>query len=262
MTTNRPRATQLPYPLLPPFAGRWRYAALAATLAVLMLSAAPAGAQPTPTSNSSMNAVPGILSSIKPTQHFDNPGTNPKITSASYSTTDYYVEADLVIAANGLAFFRVKTAAQLNAMDEPPTNPFTVVVTVTMTNDEQQSATKDINLVTSWPKLPPPQGPVLATSTANAPPGVTVSAFVEYFFDNVGTGAHLTNATFSTLAYYVEADTGIVDDSFLQLRAKTSEQLNEMSPPPSNPFTVEVTLTMTNDQGQTATGTVEYVTNY
>ena len=260
MTTNRHRAVELFSSLLFPRAERRRCTALAAVLAVLALSAAPAAAQPTANAINSQPAAPGYQIYIRPAVHFDNSGTNPRITSASYSTMAYYVEANTLISG-GLAFIKIKTAAQLNAMDEPPPNPFTVVASVTMTNDEGQSASKDINLVTHWPKLPPPPGPVPSRSTANAPPGLTVSAFVEYFFDNAGTGAELTGASFSTLAYYVEANTGITD-GFLELRVKTSEELQAMSPPPSNPFTVAVTLTMTNDQGQTATGTVDYITHY
>ena len=258
MTGNLHRAAEPFASLLSSRAGRRRCAALAAALAVLILSSAAAGAQPTAKPNSSQRATPGFLLSINPRSHFDNPGTNPRITSASYSNTAYYVETRV---ARGLAFFRVKTAAQLNAMDEPPPNPFTVVASVTMTNDEGQSASNDINLITHWPKQPPPPGPVLSRSTANAPAGLTVSAFVEYFFDNPGRGAELTNASFSTLDYYVEANTGITD-GFLELRVKTSEELEAMSSPPPNPFSVSVTLTMTNDAGQTATGTVDYVTQY
>ena len=231
---------------------------IAALAVVLALSSAAAGTELTAKANPSQNTPPGFLVSIKARSHFDNVGTNPRITSASYSTMAYYVEARI---ANGLAFFRVRSAAQLSAMDEPPSNPFTVVASVTVTNDEGQSASADINLNTRWPKPPPPPGPAFARSTANAPAGVTVSAFVEYFFDNAGTGVELTNASFSTLEYYVEANTGIAN-GFLELRVKTSEELEAMSPPPPNPFTVAVTLTMTNDAGQTATGTVDYVTQY
>ena len=258
MTTYGPRAVEAFSSLPSPCAGRRAWAALSAALAALMLSIAPAAAEPTARANSSQNAPPGHLSSIGATFHFDNYGTNPRITSASYSTTEYYNETSVV---GGRAFFRIKTNDQLNAMDEPPSNPFTVVASVTMTNDEGQTASTNINLVTHWHKRPPPQGPVLSRSTANAPAGLTVSAFVEYFFDNAGTGAYFTNAVFSTMDYYVEANTGVTD-GFLEVRVKTSEELEAMSSPPPNPFTVEVTLTMTNNQGQTATGTVEYVTNY
>ena len=48
----------------------------------------------------------------------------------------------------------------------------------------------------------------------------------------------------------------------LDVRPRPSEELNALDPPPDNPFTVQVTLTMTNDEGETATGTVDYSTEY
>ena len=107
-----------------------------------------------------------------------------------------------------------------------------------------------------------PEGPTLSTTTTNVPAGVTASAWPSYFFDNAGTNLRFTGLSFSTMDYYNADITGLSGENFMQVTAKTSAELNAMSLPPPNPFTVQVTITVTNNEGQTATGTVDYVTNY
>ena len=238
--------------------------ALAGVLAVLMLSTAPAvsAAQPTQTSSSRAVAVAqaGIFLTIGSRLQFHNEGTNPRWTNVVFSTTEYYSSTGLN-SSSTFFYLRVKTNAELNAMAEPPPDPFTVTVTATMTNDEGQTATGTFKFRTDWAKPPPPPGPVLKKSTAPAPAGAAVSAFAEYLFNNAGAGANFTAVSFSTMDYYVEANTGL-SGGILDIRVKTSEELNAMASPPPNPFTVAVTLTVTNNAGQIATGTVDYITHY
>ena len=259
MTTYRHRAVEVSASSLR-LAGRW-CAALGAALAVLMLSTAPAMAAPSVNSEFSGTkiAAAGQLQSFPVTRVFDNAGTNPRFTSVSVSPTAYFDANSTVIGSTGqFAYFKVKTAAALNALDSPPPNPFTSTLDVTMTNDEGHTASGTISLQTRYARIEPP-GPTLSKTTANAPAGLTVSAFASYFFENAGTNPQLTAATFSTMDYYVAAG---VSGGILDIQVKTSEALNAMSPPPPNPFTVQVTLTMTNNEGETATGTVDYTTSY
>ena len=266
MTSKRHRVVELPSSSSRR-AGRCRSAALVAALAVLMLSTAPAVAAPSFNSErAAPRPVPGTLINAWIKKWFANRGTNPRYTDVSPSPTEYFNAASTRISASGqIAYYQVKTAAELNALDSPPPNPLTAQVTLTMTNDEGHTASGTISLQTTWAKAPPPPGPTLKVTTQQAPAGVTASAFASSFFDNAGTNAHFTDATFSTMDYYDADQTGVSSAYFtgmLDVRAKTSDELNAMSPPPPNPFTVQVTVTMTNDEGETATGTVDYVTDY
>lgn len=208
----------------------------------------------------------GILQNWVVTAVFDNAGTNPRFTSVSVSPTEYFdADSTSLDSTGSTAYFQVKTAAQLNALDSPPDNPFTSTVDVTMTNDEGHTASGTISLQTSYARIEPVTGPTLSVTTQQAPPGTTTSALAGSFFDNAGTNPYFTEATFSTMEYYNADQTGISSDYFtgmLDVTAKTSAELNAMDPPPDNPFTVQVTLTMTNDEGETATGTVDYTTEY
>ena len=243
-------------------------AALAAMLAAapLVLGSAPAGATPT-LSDTDMSAPPGILVSLYAMVHFDNAGTNPRFTAATFSTREYYSETDI---DDGRVFIMAKTAAQLNALPSPPSNPFTVTVTVTMTNDEGETATGDIYVKTSYART---AGPVPAPAPTGGPtpsdnqdlsarPGVLVSIFPEGYFDNAGTNPRIIAATFSTMEYYDASVTGAINDGRVWIRTKSNDELNALPTPPSSPFTVEVTVTMTNDEGQTATSTVNVISWY
>ena len=243
-----------------PHAPRRRCAALAAALAVLVLSTAPAGAAPSfNQGNASRNAPPGSLVSVWIGGVFNNAGTNPKFTGAVFSTTEYYVEGEAAIGSGGTRlWYRAKSSDALSAMSPQPPNPFTVTCEVTMTNDEGETASGTISFNTGYERVEPP-GPSLSKTTANAPAGLTVSAFADYFFDDAGTNPRFTSATFSTMEYYVAAG---VSGGILDIQVKTSDELNALDSPPDNPFTVAVTLTMTNNEGQTATGTVDYSTSY
>ena len=270
MKTNQHRAVELPASPPSRRAGRCRCAALVAALAVLTLSTTAAVATPTfdtATVSAETRAFPGIVTTLAPYHLFDNEGTNARFTLVTFSTLAYYDESSTGLLGTGnshgqFLFVKAKTNAQLNAMDSPPpNNPFTVTANVTMTNDEGETASGTASFITPWTEAEPPPGPTLTTTTENLPAGTTASAFADGFFDNAGTNPRFTAASFSTLDYY-DADRSGVSGGFLDVTAKTSAELDAMSTPPSNPFTVQVTVTMTNNEGQTATGTVDYVTRW
>ncbi|MDE0408214.1 MAG: hypothetical protein OXN81_10170 [Alphaproteobacteria bacterium] len=202
-------------------------------------------------------APAGLLLSVIPAWTFDNAGTNPRITDAVFSTTEYHTDR---YTARGVLFLRTKTAAQLNAMTPPPPSPFTVDVTVTMTNDEGQTASGTITFRTDWTPPPPPPPPAFRDpGTVAAAPGAALTYRAEDLFDNAGTNPRIANAEFATTEYY---STHSVQNGVLHVQSKTAAELAALETPPSNPFTVDVTVTMTNDEEQEASGTVTFETTY
>lgn len=254
-------------------ASRRRAATLAATVmaAALMLSALPAVAAPNPEDpprGKRMFPWPvavGTLSHTTVGNEFFNAGTNPRFTDVSFATMEYYVDADTGITDDGRLAVRVKTAAQLNGLPDPPPATFRVSTTLTMANDDGDTATTTIRISTSYTRNPIPQ-PTFRTGggAVTAVPGVLVSTFIEGWFDNQGTNPRFSSATFSTLDYYDETYSGIGahHDGYLFAQAKTSAELNALDTPPPDPFYVYATVTMTNDEGQTATGTITFETDY
>ncbi len=156
-----------------------RRSAFAAVLAVLLLAGAPAAAEPVfraqPTLvlplNVIMSIVPGPLYPGDP-GYFDNPGTNPRFTDASFSTLEWY-DPGFTGVHRGRVFMKTKDSAALNALPSPPPNPFTVDVTVTMTNDEGETASGTITFETTYSSTsastPLPVPPVAETGP-HAPP--------------------------------------------------------------------------------------------
>ena len=255
MTTHRHRAVDLPASPPSRRAAQYRFAVLVAVLAALMLSTTAAVAK-------TVNIPIDTIVTIDPNRYHNYPGHethNPKFTSVTFSTTDYYVDSETGLLGKYIAV-KTKTAAELNAMANPPSNPFTVTATATLTNDQGTTRTYYFEFKTAWAKNPPPV-PTLSVTSQSAPPDVSASGWASYYFSNAGAGARLTDVSFSTMDYYNASRTGLFG-GFLDVTAKTSEELNAMDPAPPNPFTVEVTLTMTNNAGETATGTVVYTTSY
>ena len=274
MTINRPRAVKPS--TLPSSApdssfrggGRRLCAALAAALAALLLLSAPAAAQPTISSNAEETAAPDTLISISAADHFDNAGTNPKFTEAVFSTTAYYNVA-VVSPFNGLLYVEAKSDAALNAMSPPPDSSFTVTVEVTMANDEGQTATGTITLKTSYSKIltapppPPPDWPSLSQTTAlEAPPGSLLTIYAADVFDNAGTNARFTRVGRPGTARLHYSMSTISSEGVLYVQAKTEAELNALDSPPDSPFTLTLEMTMTNDEEQTATGDLEFTTEY
>ena len=260
MKTHPHRAVDLPASSPSRRAGPHGAAALMAVLAALMLGTTAAVAQ---TENKITTNVPvGTVMTIEPDRFHGYPDvtpTNPKFTAVTFSTMEYYDDSVTGLLGKYIAV-KTKTAAELNALDDPPSNPFTVTADATWTDDTGTTESVTIWLKTTWPKTTPP-GPTLSVTTVNAPPDVSASGWASYFFSNAGAGARLTDVSFSTMDYYNADRTGLFGP-YLDVTAKTSEELNAMDSPPPNPFTVQVTLTMTNNAGQTATGTADYVTSY
>ncbi len=261
---------------------------LATALALTMLGIAPASAElfcspgNTLPGGQHQNAPPGVLVS-SPIHGFfksdgEDPrdlGTNPNLTGVTWSTTEYIDTNETYGIVHGnidRLFVKMKSAYDLNRMAYPPPNLFYVTATLSMENDEGETVTGcDFVFGTSYARNPvafvptvsdtEPGAPTLKTSTANAPAGLTVSAFASYFFENPGSGARLTDAQFQTLQYYDATRTGI-SDGILDITVKSAADLAALPYPPPNPFRVTVTLTMTNNAGQTGQGTVTYTTHW
>ena len=237
--------------------------------AVHLLAAAPVVAQPT-IKSASVTIPVGRLTTTEARQVFDNAGTNPRFTRALFPTMTYVAEGAV---SSGRLYVEIKSAAELSALASPPDSPFTVTVEVTMTNDEGHTATGTLTFeityvraATSGTTPEPPVQPSLTSRPAavNTPPGIVVSVAVDVF-DNAGTNPRFTGAVFSTMDYYNPAWTGLsIDPSDYRLfvQAKTANQLNALDSPPPSPFTVTAEVTMTNDEGQTASGTLTFQTVY
>ena len=207
------------------------------------------------------NASAGALTSISADQVFDNAGTNAKFTNVDFYSTYYYSEAGFSDA--GQVWVKVKTDAELNALDVVPRNPFTTSATVTMTNDEDQTATGTVSFKTTYVKPDSPSGGPTPKQKGvlNLPPGSSYIYSPHLLFENRGTNAKITGAAFSTLDYYDKNDTGVWGGE-VYVFAKTAAQLNAMASPPPSTFTVDVMVTMTNAAGQTATNTLTFQTTY
>ena len=258
MKTHPHRAADLPASSPTHRAGPRSAAALAAMLAALILSTTTAVAD---TVYKTTTVLIGVLITIDPGDFYTLSGwaEDPRFTSVTFSTMDYYDDSITGLHGKYIAV-KTKTAAELNAMANPPSNPFTVTADATWTDNTGTTKSARISLKTTWPKKAPP-GPTLSVTTQHAAPGSMASGWASYFFSNAGAGARLTDVSFSTMEYY-DADRTGLSGTFLDVVAKSSEELNAMDSPPPNPFTVQVTLTMTNNAGQTGTGTVDYITNY
>ena len=153
-----------------PFSSRWsphasrrRSAALAAALAVLMLSTAPAGAAPSfIQKEASRNAPEGTMVSVWIGSVFDNAGSTPRFTSAALSTLEYCDVCATIGANDTRIWYRAKTSDELNAMSPPPPTPFTVTLDVAMTNDDGETASGTLSLKTQYERVEPPAGPSLS----------------------------------------------------------------------------------------------------
>ena len=188
-------------------------------------------------------------------------GTNATLTGADFSTTEYSNTHGI---RDGRLWFQIKSAAELNALASPPPSPFTVTAAVTMTNDEGQTATGTLTFRTSYArdtteKVVPTLAPAEAR-TVGAGGFASVGAYD--VFDNAGTNARFTGVEFSTMEYYDGEFSGIAPHGKLWVQVKSAAELNALASPPPSPFTVTAAVTMTNDEGQTATGTLTFKTMY
>ena len=212
----------------------------------------------------------GTLTSINADEVFDNAGSNPRFTGAVFSTREY-IKVGRVLTSGGHAgrlFVEVKRAEELNAMSPPPPSPFTFTVEVTMTNDEGQTATGTVTYEMSYARAPavaptPEAQPTFSgTDAINLPPGALTYIRASDVFDNAGTNARFTGVKYSNTAFYYERTGMTSPDGRLLVQAKTDAELRAARPQPPNPVTLTVEVTMTNDEGQTATGTITFETSY
>ncbi len=261
MTNERQRAIEPPR-------RPGRFAAFAAALvAGLLLGGAPAVAEPVFDSSRAFTSIQvddPTASPFAAGYFFKNAGTNPRFTEAVFSTMAYYQSWGTGIR-NGLLVVRTKSAEDLTALPSPPSSPFAVTVRLTMTNDEGETATGTVTFKTTYELFVPGQPPVFESSEfgpsnpANAPVGTLVSVFVDEVFDRAGTNPRFTDAEFSTTDYYDRGYIGTHGER-IYVKVKRAGDLRALPTPPPNPFTVDVTATMTNDEGQTATGTIVFRT--
>ena len=240
----------------------------AAVLTAAFGFAAPAAAAPALSDDNDVYAPAGVRISIDAESSFDDAGTNPRFTSATFSTTAYYSRAEL--DDNGRLWVQAKTADQLNAMTPPPDTPFTVDADVTMTNDEGETASGTITFRTAYERSttasPPPDPTFTQTGTIDAAPGERVIVSVADTFDNAGTNPRFRGIGTAS-SDYVDSfgfypDKMVEESEAVYVTAKTAGQLNAMTPPPDSPFTVQFDVEMVNDEGQSASGTLTFRTTY
>ena len=244
-------------------------AALAAALAltVLALGATPALAAPAIRGSGVVYAPAGATISVSAAGEFDDAGTNPRFTEAVFSTLDYYNMAGIPEHNPKRLFVEVKSPAELNALASPPDSTFSVTVEVSMTNDEGEEATGTLTFQTTYTRAPSAETPSAApvptlsqTTPINAAPATLITVSADQVFDNAGTNPKITSAVFSDTTYYDVSRT--YDNGLLYVQAKSAAELNALASPPDSPFTTTVEVTMTNDEGQTATGTLTLKTHY
>ena len=238
----------------------------AAALAAAFGFAAPAAAEPVFLDDGELQAAPGVLTSAGASTWFDNAGTNPRFTSATFSTTAYYNRAEL--DRNGRIWVEAKTADQLNALATPPTANFAVTIDVEMTNDEGETASGTISCRTQYARTAPaaPPDPTFTqTGNIDAAPGQRVIVSVTDAFDNAGTNPRFTSITGSS-DYVAERgfhpDKNADESGSISVTVKTAAELNAMDSPPASLFTVQFDVEMTNDAGQTASGTLTFSVTY
>ena len=231
-------------------------------------------AEPAFSDPGTVEPAPGTTLTYSVTDLFDNAGTNPVFTSVGFAQPHYLVTFGFVpsrVADRSESFdMTVKTSAQLNALPSPPPSPFTFTADVSMTNDEEQTALGTITFRTTYdratqPPAPPPTFSL--TDKVAVPPGQRIFIYIADMFDNPGAGAEIETPQVDAdeRALYKDISSGAHHSDrfdYIMVWAWTAAQLNAMTPPPPSPFTADVAVTMNNDAGQTASGTVVLETTY
>ena len=238
--------------------------------AMLALGAAPAAAAPTFTQTEALEAPPGILVTVSVAEVFDDEGTNARFNSAAFSSYAAYYNTAGIHLGTGSLGVEAKPEEDLRYLTPPPPNPFTVTVDVTMTNDEGEEASGTLTFSTTYSRatnVQPPAGPTFSqTAAISAAPDAWTTVYADGVFNNAGTNPRFTQKSTSSacLIYCALVQLrGRADGAgHLNVKVKTNAQLSVMSPLPDNPFTFTVDVTMTNDEGQTATGTITFQTSW
>ena len=206
---------------------------------------------------------------LSPFEMFDNAGDYPRLTEAEFSTKEYFNQAG--IDSLGALLLEPKTGAELNALPTPPPSPFTVTVDVTMTNEMEQTGSGTITLEATYDRVEEPDEPETAlptftqTGPLTAEPGGTVTFAVGDFFSNTGTNPRFEGWG-SPDTQYLDGATGLPGmgeaDDRLTVAVITESELNALASPPPATFTFTIDVTMTNDEGQYASGTLTFQTTY
>lgn len=236
-----------------------------AALAAALLLGTTAAAQPTFSQTDPISAPPGTLVEVSADDVFDNAGTNPRFTGSASFSKEEVLESDSGIR-DGLLRVQVKSAEDLNSLRVRPPEVFAVTAEVTMTNDEGETATGTITFETEYeweggegPMGAPQQATMLLTASIEAPPGIPLLFKAEDLFANTGDSPIITNAVFSTTAYYSQST---LENHVLLVQAKTDEELNALPSPPDSPFTVTVEVEMRGRPYVEGTGTFTFETTY
>lgn len=113
--------------------------------------------------------------------------------------------------------------------------------------------------------LDAPAGPVFSqTETIDAPPGVTLTIRLDELFDNAGTNPVFIGVGYPVTEHLDPSGTALDDDTrdSFTVTVKSAAELNALASPPPSPFTFKADVGMRNDEGQDASGTIEFRTTY
>ncbi len=245
--------------------------AAALVLPVAVGLAAPAAAVPEfAYSSLTINTSSGASYRVPVRGAFLNSGANPRYTKATVSNEDYIEDHSFIEVETEADTFAVeiKTAAALSALDPPPSSPFTFTADVEMTNDEGKTASGTLTFSVTYTQVsasPPPPPAWTATETVAASAGQQIIFNAGDLFDNAGTNPRFTgfggDATYiADHGFHPNKDVDESDRAFVTF--KTAADLNAMSPPPPSPFEAEINVAMTNDEEQTASGTLTFSVTY
>ena len=261
MTIDRHPTIELPGLRLP--------AAFAAALAMLMLGAAPASAEPEFRSvfSNGLSLGAGKTERLSVYEVFRDAGPNARFTEVSLSPKKYEGLYETSLTDSGgtkdLLVVTAMTVEQLDALEEPPPDPFYVEVKMEMTNDKGENAEGTIEFKTSYDR-PPPEPTVGEDAPGqdeaiDLAPGATFTTTVFELFNDAGTDPRIAKVTLSPEDYY---QSFMPNEVTLLVLAKDDEELAALDEPPSNPFTVTVTVKMKNAEGQTAEADLDFETSW
>ncbi len=176
-------------------------------------------------------------------------------------TSEYYDSASIPQSGTYAGEFvvRVESLADLKAMDSLPASPIRVTATVTMINDEGGTGTRTVTFETA-PSEPSTSGPTAKEiDSIDAPAGTQVDIYLKDVFDNTGTNPRFTGWLIHSVAaanYYRSVQFGW-PEAVLDVTVKSAADLaTYVALGHSTPLTSKSTVTMTNDEGQTAKATL------
>ena len=130
--------------------------------AVYAATSGEAATSPTFSHTNAITAIPGVKHTVRIDRLFVNPGTNPKFVVVDFSSHIVLLDESrtgLPDDSGGADIFTVavKTEDELRALASPPPNVFSFEADVSMTNDEDQTASGRVTFQTEWNIAPLPQ---------------------------------------------------------------------------------------------------------